>query len=100
MFSGATIDAAVAALQQDLAESLAEDRRTLFVGLGSILLLAVLLMAPILNRIPLAALAAVLLVTGYKLATPSIWRTAWPGRPCTRADRVTKSLPECACFVA
>ncbi len=32
-------DAAVAALQQDLAESLAEDRRTLALGVGSILLL-------------------------------------------------------------
>lgn len=38
---------------------------------------AVLLLAPLLNRIPLAALAAVLLVTGYKLAAPALWRTSW-----------------------
>lgn len=46
-----------------------------------LLLLAVLMMAPLLNHIPLAALAAILLVTGYKLATPSIWRQAWQHGP-------------------
>lgn len=35
---------------------------------GVLLLLSVLLLSPILNQIPLAALAAILLVTGYKLA--------------------------------
>lgn len=48
---------------------------------GLLLILAVLVMAPVLNRIPLAALAAVLLYTGYKLAKPSLWRAAWAVGP-------------------
>jgi MFS superfamily sulfate permease-like transporter len=44
---------------------------------GLWLLLAVLLIPGLLNRIPLAALAAVLLFTGYKLAHPSLFRAAW-----------------------
>jgi MFS superfamily sulfate permease-like transporter len=44
---------------------------------GVLLVIAVLALAPILNRIPLAALAAVLLVTGFKLTTPSLWRATW-----------------------
>lgn len=44
---------------------------------GVLLLVAVLSLAALLNRIPLAALAAVLLVTGYKLAAPALWTTAW-----------------------
>ena len=43
---------------------------------GLLLVLAVFALAPVLNRIPLAALAAVLLFTGYKLAQPSLWRAA------------------------
>ena len=44
---------------------------------GAWLVVAVLALAPLLNRIPLAALAAVLLVTGFKLTTPALWRSAW-----------------------
>ncbi|APR87510.1 Sulfate permease [Minicystis rosea] len=44
---------------------------------GVLLLLAVLLAAPLLNRIPLACLAAILLVTGYKLTKPAIFRAAY-----------------------
>ena len=44
---------------------------------GVWLIIAVLALAPVLNRIPLAALAAVLLVTGFKLTTPSLWKSAW-----------------------
>jgi MFS superfamily sulfate permease-like transporter len=42
-----------------------------------LMLVAVLAFGAILNRIPLAALAAVLLVTGFRLAAPSLWRYAW-----------------------
>lgn len=42
-----------------------------------LLIVAVLLLASILNRIPLAALAAVLLVTGFKLTAPALWKSAW-----------------------
>lgn len=41
---------------------------------GLFLLAAVLVLAPALNRIPLAALAAVLLHVGYKLARPGIFQ--------------------------
>ncbi len=42
-----------------------------------LLLLAVIAFGSVLNRTPLAAIAAVLLVTGYRLAAPSLWATAW-----------------------
>lgn len=44
---------------------------------GVLLLVAVLLMAPMLSHVPLAALAAILLVTGYKLARPALWKSMW-----------------------
>jgi MFS superfamily sulfate permease-like transporter len=44
---------------------------------GLLLVVATLFLAAALNRIPLAALASVLLVTGFKLTTPSLWRSAW-----------------------
>jgi MFS superfamily sulfate permease-like transporter len=43
---------------------------------GALLLVAVLALEPFLDRIPLAALAAILLVTGYRLAEPAVWRHA------------------------
>jgi carbonic anhydrase len=42
-----------------------------------LMLVAVLTLGTLLNRIPLAALASVLLVTGFRLAAPSLWRNAW-----------------------
>lgn len=44
---------------------------------GALLLLSVLLLAPVLNRIPLAALAAVLIIVGYKLASPKLIKQVW-----------------------
>lgn len=44
---------------------------------GVMLLVATLALASVLNRIPLAALAGVLLVTGFKLTTPALWKNAW-----------------------
>ena len=41
---------------------------------GVLLLIAVLTIPRLLNYIPLAALAAILLHTGYKLAAPPLWR--------------------------
>jgi MFS superfamily sulfate permease-like transporter len=53
-------------------------RSRLSVMLHAVLMLvAVLVFGGGLNRIPLAAIAAVLLVTGYRLAAPSLWRNAW-----------------------
>jgi MFS superfamily sulfate permease-like transporter len=42
-----------------------------------LMLIAVLAFGVVLNRIPLAAIASVLLVTGFRLAAPSLWRNAW-----------------------
>ena len=44
---------------------------------GLVMLLAVLLFAPLLNRVPLAALASVLLVVGYKLSSRKILLEMW-----------------------
>lgn len=44
---------------------------------GLLLLLCVLFMPTILNQIPLASLAAVLIVVGYKLTKPSIYLHFW-----------------------
>ena len=44
---------------------------------GLLLMGFVLAIPGVLNLIPLAALAAMLLYTGYKLASPSLFRTSW-----------------------
>lgn len=44
---------------------------------GVLLLVAVVLIPTLLNRIPLAALAAILLMIGYKLARPKLFRDHW-----------------------
>lgn len=48
---------------------------------GVLLLASAALIPALVNRIPLAALAAILLVTGYKLAKPAVflkmWRAGW-----------------------
>lgn len=44
---------------------------------GVLLLLSIILIPGLLNMIPLSALAAVLLLTGYKLAKPSVFINFW-----------------------
>jgi MFS superfamily sulfate permease-like transporter len=44
---------------------------------GILLLAAVVAIPTLLNRIPLACLAAILLMIGYKLASPSVFRHMW-----------------------
>lgn len=44
---------------------------------GVLLLLAVLLIPTVLNKIPLACLAAILLMIGYKLASPTVFKHMW-----------------------
>lgn len=44
---------------------------------GVFLLLAVLIIPAILNKIPLACLAAILLMIGYKLASPTVFKHMW-----------------------
>lgn len=48
---------------------------------GLWLLVAILLVPNVLDRIPLAALAAVLLLVGYKLAKPKLFVAAWKEGP-------------------
>jgi MFS superfamily sulfate permease-like transporter len=49
--------------------------RTSTIFHGLLLLISILALAPLMNRIPLAALAAVLLQVGYKLASPAVFLT-------------------------
>lgn len=44
---------------------------------GALLLVATLLLWPVLNRVPLAALAAVLLLIGYRLTPVTLFATLW-----------------------
>lgn len=44
---------------------------------GAWLLVSVITIAPLLRMIPLASLAAILLLVGYKLAKPSLFRAMW-----------------------
>ncbi|MER3465019.1 MAG: hypothetical protein C4329_12005, partial [Chitinophagaceae bacterium] len=44
---------------------------------GAFLLLTVLLIPFFLNKIPYAALAAILLVTGYNLTKPKLYKNMW-----------------------
>jgi carbonic anhydrase/SulP family sulfate permease len=44
---------------------------------GVLLLVTVLALPGLLNRIPLSCLAAILLLTGYRLAKPSLFRSMW-----------------------
>ena len=44
---------------------------------GFLLLLTVILIPNLLNKIPMASLAAILLIIGYKLASPSVFRKMW-----------------------
>ncbi|HMP28768.1 MAG TPA: solute carrier family 23 protein, partial [Saprospiraceae bacterium] len=44
---------------------------------GILLLLAVLALPAVLNHIPLSVLAAVLIIVGYKLAKPSLFKKMW-----------------------
>ncbi len=46
---------------------------------GVLLLIGVLFLAPLLNRVPLAALAIVLIFVGLKLTEPKLWKQMWAG---------------------
>lgn len=48
---------------------------------GLLLLVCVVTMPRLLNEIPLAALAAILLMTGFKLASPALFRQMWDEGP-------------------
>ncbi|SOD79449.1 Sulfate permease, MFS superfamily [Serratia sp. JKS296] len=53
---------------------------------GVLLLLSALYLAPLLNTIPLASLSAILIFTGYKLASPTLFITQW-------RQGITHSIP-------
>ena len=54
----------------------AQSRMSAFIH-GLLLLVSLLFMGSVLNLIPLSALAAVLLLVGYKLTMPALYRSQW-----------------------
>jgi MFS superfamily sulfate permease-like transporter len=60
---------------------------------GVWLLCAVLFLGPFLNLVPLSALAAILIMVGYKLTKPSIFKAIWK-------DGIAQFLPFIATFLA
>ncbi|MGV3709803.1 MAG: SulP family inorganic anion transporter, partial [Gemmatimonas sp.] len=68
-------------------------------GIG--LLLIVLAIPHVLNRIPLAAIAAILIHIGYRLAQPALWVSAWNvGRSHFAAFAVTVLVTVCVNLLA
>lgn len=61
---------------------------------GFLLLISVIAIPALLNKIPLATLAAVLLLVGYKLANPKILKHFW------KKDKVYQFIPFILTFVA
>jgi len=61
---------------------------------GVLLLISVLLIPKILNKIPLATLAAILLLVGYKLANPKLVKHFW------RKDKIFQFIPFIITFIA
>ncbi len=53
-----------------------QTRMTTFIH-GVLLLVSVLFLPQVLNMIPLSALAAILIFTGFKLATPKVFKEMW-----------------------
>lgn len=51
--------------------------KTAAIAHGVLLLIAVLAIPTVLNKIPLACLAAILLMIGYKLASPTVFKHMW-----------------------
>lgn len=60
---------------------------------GAFLLLCTIFLPNVLNRIPLSALAAILMVTGFKLASPKIVRAMW-------AEGLNRFLPYAITVIA
>lgn len=48
---------------------------------GVLLLIGLLFLAPVLNHVPLAALAVVLIAVGIKLTAPKLWQLMWRAGP-------------------
>ena len=61
---------------------------------GVLLLISVLLIPKILNKIPLATLAAILLIVGYKLANPKLVKHFW------KKDKIFQFIPFIITFIA
>jgi MFS superfamily sulfate permease-like transporter len=60
---------------------------------GLWLLCAILFLGPFLNLVPLSALAAILIMVGYKLTKPAIFRDLW-------REGISQFLPFVATFLA
>ena len=60
---------------------------------GVLLILAIFLLPELLNQIPLASLAAILIMVGYKLTKPTIFRDLWK-------EGIAQFLPFIATFLA
>jgi carbonic anhydrase/SulP family sulfate permease len=75
LFGGIPVTSVIIRSSVNISAGAATKRSAIFHGI--LLLLCTIFLPTVINRIPLSCLAAILMVTGFKLASPKIVRAMW-----------------------